>query len=77
MLRFLKRRSDRTPEPEGTACQWCRKVIPADTHEELIRAGAVHDPLAGWFCSPHCAQHYNVRFRVQPSRTGAPTRPPR
>ena len=32
-------------------------------------AGAVLDPVAGWFCSTPCAQQYTVRFRVQPSRT--------
>ena len=32
-------------------------------------AGAVLDPLAGWFCSTPCAQNYGIRFRVQPSRT--------
>ena len=65
MLDFLRRRSARTQEPEGTACQWCRKVIPAKTNEELFLVGAVLDPLAGWFCSTPCAQHYGIRFRVQ------------
>jgi len=68
MLGFLRRRP-RDEEPEGTTCQWCRKIIPATTNEELFMAGAVLDPLAGWFCSTPCAQHYGVRFRVQPSRT--------
>lgn len=67
MLGFLKRRS-RDELPEGTTCQWCRKVVPATTNEQLFLAGAVLDPLAGWFCSTPCAQQYGVRFRVQPSR---------
>jgi hypothetical protein len=69
MLGFLKRRSARDEEREGTACLWCRTVIPATTREALFLAGAVLDPLAGWFCSKSCAQQYGVRFRVQPSRT--------
>jgi len=68
MLGFLRRRP-RDEEPEGTTCQWCRKIIPATTSEELFMAGAVLDPLAGWFCSTPCAQNYSVRFRIQPSRT--------
>ena len=68
MLGFLRRRP-RDEELEGTTCQWCRKIIPATTNEELFMAGAVLDPLAGWFCSTPCAQHYGLRFRVQPSRT--------
>ncbi|HZJ55798.1 MAG TPA: hypothetical protein VFD38_16775 [Myxococcaceae bacterium] len=71
MLGFLRRRSARDEEPEGTTCLWCRKVIPATTNEQLFLAGAVLDPLAGWFCSTPCAQQYGVRFRVQPSRTPA------
>jgi hypothetical protein len=69
MFRFLKRRSARTEEREGTTCQWCRTVIPATTSHELFHAGAVLDPVAGWFCSTPCAQQYGLRFRVQPSRT--------
>ncbi|HET9156212.1 MAG TPA: hypothetical protein VFN91_06065 [Myxococcaceae bacterium] len=70
MLDFLRRRrAARDEEPEGTTCQWCRKIIPATTNEELFMAGAVLDPLAGWFCSNPCAQNYGIRFRVQPSRT--------
>jgi hypothetical protein len=69
MLDFLRRRSVRDEEPEGTTCQWCRKIVPATTNEELFTAGAVLDPVAGWFCSTLCAQNYSVRFRVQPSRT--------
>lgn len=69
MLRFLKRRSARSAEPEGTTCLWCRTVVPAATSEELRLAGAVLDPLAGWFCSDSCARKYAVRFRVQPPRT--------
>jgi len=71
MLGFLKRRSARTEEREGTTCQWCRTVIPATTDEELFLAGAVLDPVAGWFCSNPCARQYGLRFRVQPSRTPA------
>ena len=69
MLEFLRRRRDRDEEPEGTTCQWCRKIIPATSNEELFLVGAVLDPLAGWFCSTLCAQQYGVRFRVQPSAT--------
>jgi len=69
MLGFLRRRSPRDEEPEGTTCQWCRMIIPATTNEDLFMAGAVLDPVAGWFCSTPCAQQYTVRFRVQPSRT--------
>lgn len=69
MLRFLKRRSARVEEPQGTTCLWCRNVIPASTSEELFLAGAVLDPVAGWFCSNSCARQYTVRFHVQPSRT--------
>jgi len=67
MLGFF-RRKDRTPEPEGTTCHWCRVVMPATGEEELARAGAVFDPLAGWFCSKRCAKQYSIRFRVQPGR---------
>jgi len=69
MFGFLKRRSARAEEEEGTTCQWCRTVVPATTNEKLFLAGAVLDPVAGWFCSTPCAQQYAVRFRVQPSRT--------
>ena len=69
MLEFLKRRTARDEEPVGTACQWCRRVIPPAPHEELFLAGAVLDPVVGWFCSTLCAENYGIRFRVQPSRT--------
>ena len=69
MLRFLKRRSASDEEKEGTTCLWCRTVIPATTNEELFLAGAVLDPVAGWFCSNPCARQYGLRFRVQPGRT--------
>jgi len=69
MLRFFKRRAARPEEIEGTTCQWCRSVITASTSEELFLAGAVLDPLAGWFCSSGCAKQYSIRFRVQPART--------
>jgi hypothetical protein len=69
MLRFFRRRSARPEEIEGTSCQWCRTVIAATTGEELFLAGAVLDPLAGWFCSSACAKQYSLRFRVQPGRT--------
>jgi len=74
MLRFLRRRSARSEEVEGTTCQWCRSIIRAVTSEELFLAGAVLDPLAGWFCSTACARQYSLRFRVQPGRrpTGGP-----
>ncbi len=77
MLGFLKRRSARSEEIEGTTCQWCRTVIPATTGEELFLAGAVLDPAAGWFCSDLCARQYALRFRVQPPRTPASRSPPR
>ena len=77
MLDFLRRRSARTQDPEGTACQWCRKIIPAETNEELFLVGAVLDPLAGWFCSTPCAEHYGIRFRVQAPRTASGCRPRR
>lgn len=78
MLGFLKRRSAQPEEIEGTACQWCRKVMPATTSEGLFLIGAVLDPLAGWFCSNPCAQNYGLRFRVQPPRPPASrSRPPR
>ena len=76
MLRFLKRRSTRSEEPEGTTCLWCRTLVPAQTTEQLFLAGAVRDPIAGWFCSEPCARQYIARFRVQPPRTpphGSPT----
>jgi hypothetical protein len=68
MLGFLKRRSERDEEVSGTTCQWCRTLIPATTNEALFLAGAVLDPLAGWFCSSNCSQQYALRFRVQPAR---------
>lgn len=78
MFGFLKRRSARPEETEGTTCQWCRTVVPARTSEELFLAGAVLDPVMGWFCSTLCAQQYGLRFRVQPPRTPARgSRPPR
>jgi hypothetical protein len=69
MLRFFKRFAPHPEEVEGTTCQWCRSIIAASTSEELFLAGAVLDPLAGWFCSSNCAKQYSIRFRVQPSRT--------
>ena len=68
MLRFLRRRFE-APMHEGTTCQWCRTLVPATTDEQLFLAGAVLDPVAGWFCSDGCARQYALRFRVQPSRT--------
>lgn len=69
MLGFLRRRSERVEQPEGTTCQWCRTVIPASTSDALFLAGAVLEPVAGWFCSSSCARQYTVRFHVQPART--------
>jgi len=69
MLGFLKRRSAPVDQPHGTTCQWCRTVVPASTSEELFLAGAVLDPVAGWFCSNPCARQYTVRFHVRPPRT--------
>ena len=68
MFDFLRRREKAPPEPEGTTCHWCRALIPAKGDEALFLAGAVLDPLAGWFCSARCAQMYGLRFRVQPGR---------
>jgi hypothetical protein len=68
MLGFLRRKDRTPPEPEGTACHWCRVVIPAKGDEALFLAGAVLDPVAGWFCSSRCAHQYALRFRVQPPR---------
>jgi hypothetical protein len=68
MLGFPRRKNRTPPEPEGTTCQWCRVLIPAKGDEALFLAGAVFDPVAGWFCSSRCARQYAVRFRVQPAR---------
>ena len=65
MFGFLRRH--RETEVEGTACQWCRTVIPATTGEALFLAGAVLDPLAGWFCSNFCARQYGLNFKVKPA----------
>jgi hypothetical protein len=68
MLGFLRRKDQPPAEAEGTTCNWCRTLMPAKGDEALFRAGAVLDPLVGWFCSKKCARQYGIRFRLHPAR---------
>ena len=67
MLGFLRRKEQKSTDAEGTACHWCRTLIPAKGDEALFLVGAVLDPLIGWFCSKKCARQYGLRFRLHPA----------
>ncbi len=68
MFGLFKRGKREAAEIRGTSCLWCRTLIPAEGNEALVRAGALFDPVSGWFCSEPCATHYRLRFHVIPAR---------